>query len=137
MIPWLGAFLFTQVVECPIYAASLRQRPGSWSLRFAIAFGASAITHPVVWFVIPWLWYRFHLGRLLSWLPWYDGALGYAGGYWGMVVLAEVFAVGVEGLYLRRVHPARSLAVALAWALGANLASVSLGFASRAFFGWP
>ena len=121
MIPWLGAFVFTQAVECPIYMWALKRRPGSWTLRLAIAFGASAITHPVVWFVIPWLW----------------NALDRVGGYWGMVVVAELFAVLVEGIYLRLVHPARSQALALGWALGANLASVTLGFASRAYFGWP
>ena len=45
---WAFAFLFTQVVEIPIYMRGLRVGPVK-------AFGASAITHPVVWFVIPHL----------------------------------------------------------------------------------
>ncbi len=117
MIPWLGAFVFTQLVECPIYVAALRKSERSWALALAIAFGASAITHPVVWFVIPWLW----------------NALHRAGGYWGMVVAAELFAILVEALYLNRLGLRR----ALVWAFVANLSSVTLGLISRAIFGWP
>jgi hypothetical protein len=106
---WLAAFAFTQAVEVPLYTWALRRR----RVAALWAFGASALTHPVVWFVMP----------QLSW----------PGGYWGYVAAAETFAVGVEALYLR------SLGVRwpLLWALLANGASASLGLASRAWFGWP
>jgi hypothetical protein len=131
---WFGAFVFTQAVEVPIWAHALReQRDASvlWGLRpradgegdlarapwptwavVAVAFGASAITHPFVWFAFP----RFQ--------PW---------GYWAMVLQAEVFAVVVEAVYMR----AFGLSRALGWSLVANGASAGLGMLSRSFFDWP
>ena len=47
---WLTAFVLTQIVEVPILAAWLRGRP--WPRRLGLAFGASAITHPILWFVL-------------------------------------------------------------------------------------
>ncbi|MCC6551948.1 MAG: hypothetical protein IT372_02855 [Polyangiaceae bacterium] len=103
---WLSAFLFTQVVEVPIYR-------GLAGTGWLPAFGASALTHPIVWFVIPSLW---------------------RDNYWGMVALAETFAVVAEAIYLGVgfgvKHPLR-------WSLLANAASAGLGLASRAAFGWP
>lgn len=103
---WLTAFLFTQLVEIPIYAVFLR-------VRLPAAFGASAITHPVVWFVIfPYVP-----------LP-----------YLGLIALAETFAIVVEAGYFRvllgrpRVWP---------WALAANGASFATGLLSRWLFGVP
>lgn len=94
MTTWLCWFLFTQIVEIPIYSWPLRG-------RVAVAFGASAITHPVVWFVFP---------RLIhAWLP--------------MAICAELFAVAVEALWLRAFGVKR----ALLWSLVANSASFGLG----------
>lgn len=49
---WARAFLLTQMVEMGVYL-HVHPRPRPWRERIAIAFGASAITHPIVWFVIP------------------------------------------------------------------------------------
>jgi hypothetical protein len=123
MLPWLAAFAFTQVVECPIYLLALRGAPGpdpqarAWWRRLVIAFGASAITHPVVWFGFPRLW----LG------------LGYPGGYWAMVAAAEAFAVCVEASYVRGFRVPQPWA----WSVLANAASFGLGMASRTALGWP
>jgi len=103
---WLSAFLFTQVVEMPIYARLAR---AGW----IAAFGASALTHPIVWFVIPAL------------VP---------GDYWVMVAVAETFAVVAEALYL---HFGFQVRRALLWSLLANASSASLGMMSRYLFGWP
>ena len=52
---WALAFLFTQMGEVPIYAVGLR-------VGLLPAFGASAITHPVLWFAVfpylhlPYIW---------------------------------------------------------------------------------
>jgi hypothetical protein len=105
---WLAAFLLTQLVEVPIYAKALRGRAH-------IAFAASAITHPAVWFGFP------HLGRALD--------LSYP----MTVACAEVFAVGVEWLWLRHF----GVKHAWAWSLGANAASVIVGLSLRAWIGWP
>ena len=117
---WLGAFAFTQAVEVPIWAYALAAHrrldrddtPWPFWLCVAVAFGASAITHPVVWFVFP------------RWAP---------GGYVAMVLQAEAFAVLVEAGYTGLLGLRRPLA----WSLVANAASAGLGLLSRATFGWP
>lgn len=117
---WLGAFLFTQAVEVPIWAYALRRQrdvpvgrePWPAWVVLATSFGASAITHPFVWFAFP------------RYAP---------GGYEAMVVQAETFAVVVEAIYTS----AFGLRWAFAWSLAANGASAGLGLLSRAIFGWP
>jgi hypothetical protein len=103
---WLYAFLFTQMVEIPIYAVGLR-------VSLLAAFGASAITHPVLWFV---LFPHLHLSYL--WL----------------VVVGESFAVLVEAAYFAFVFRRRR---ALLWSLLANASSLGLGLLSRFLFGMP
>lgn len=77
------------------------------SLRHAIliAFGASAMTHPIVWFGFPLV------------IPLI--------GYWPMVVCAEAFAIGSEAYYMR----GEGMRRALLWSLAANGASFGLGAA--------
>ena len=108
LLPWLGAFVFTQLIEVPLYARALRHRRRRW----AWAFGASLITHPLVWFVLPHAW---------------------PGGYWHQVAAAEAVAVVGETLWLGALGVPRSAW----WALGVNALSASLGLLSRAAFAWP
>lgn len=108
---WLGAFALTQLVETPIHGRALAHR-GGWPTRLALGFGASLFTHPIVFFGFP----RF--------FP-YDHGFG--------VAAAELFAVAAEALYLRRL----GVEQAVAWSLLANGASLLVGYASRALFGWP
>jgi len=103
---WLFAFAITQAVEVPIYFAAHRA-----PMRAAKAFGASAITHPVVWLVFP----------LLA-----------QASYWRAVAVAEIGVVAVEALYTRAFGVRR----AWAWALGANAASCAVGYAIYAALGW-
>jgi hypothetical protein len=112
---WLVAFAFTQAFEVPIYLWVMRRQAVELSTlgRLLVAFGASALTHPIVWFVLP---------RLQSTL-----------GYWGYVAVAEVFAVLVEAAYVARFGVER----ALLWAFVANAASASIGLTSRWLFGVP
>lgn len=105
VIDWLSAFAFTQLIEVPLYSYLL----GCSGLR---AFGASALTHPVIWCVFPYL----HLG------------------YAWAVALAEVFAWLAETAYFARPYGVRR---ALATALLANGASAVLGSLSRWLFGVP
>lgn len=109
MSAWLAAYAFTQLVEVPIYVAATRGR--SLAQRLAIAFGASAVTHPFVWFVWPELVRPYLL----------------------FVVVAEVFAIAVETAWLA----AFDVKKPLAWALGANLVSVGLALVSRSLLGFP
>lgn len=103
---WALAFFFTQLFEMPIYWRA------SKSLR--VGFFASAITHPIVWFVFPEL-------------------MDHGVGYVPMVLLAETFAVVVEGVWLRFNRVPR----AFLWSLGANAFSVCCGLVLRSLFGFP
>jgi hypothetical protein len=123
MIDWLLAFAFTQAIEMPIYR---RWAKTTW----AQGFGASALTHPFVWFVIPGLVDRAYL----AWLaPTPSLRLGDFGRYALMVAVAETFAVVAEALYLAYLDRRRPLL----WALVANATSASLGLLSRHLFGVP
>jgi hypothetical protein len=104
---WLRAFIFTQLIEVPIYARGLR-------CGIPAAFGASALTHPIVWFVI------FH--------PRWQA------GYGTKLIVAELFAWLAEAAYFRLVWRRPR---ALLWALVANAASLGLGLLSRRLFGGP
>lgn len=107
MSAWLRAFLFTQLIEVPIYARTL-------DCSIPVAFGASAITHPIVWFGF--------------FSPWLDAD------YESRVIAAELFAWLVEAAYFTFLFNKKH---ALLWAFAANGASVSVGFLSRALFGAP
>jgi hypothetical protein len=104
---WLAAFVFTQIIEVPIYTRWLRCSP-------LVAFGASAITHPIVWFGF------FHP----AWHAPYALKL----------VLAEVFAWLVEAAYFGLILRQRRV---LLVALVANAASLGVGLLSRWLFGAP
>jgi hypothetical protein len=104
---WLRAFLFTQLIEVPIYMRGLRCSP-------LVAFGASALTHPVVWFVF------FSPRWPIGYLP--------------KLIAAELFAWLVEGAYFRL---AFGKTRAWRWSLVANAASLTLGLLSRRLFGAP
>lgn len=115
MMRWAVAFAFTQLVEVPVYLAAMRRQrfDARRAVRFCAAFGASALTHPIVWFVFP---------RLLS-----------RQGYWTLFAAAEAFAVVAEGCYLGLFGLRR----AFRWSLCANALSVGLGLALRSCVGWP
>jgi hypothetical protein len=104
---WLRAFLFTQLVEVPLYMRGLR-------CGLPAAFGASALTHPLVWFV-------FFSPR-------------WQAGYTTKLVAAELFAWLAEAAYFRF---ALRRPRALLWSLIANAASLGLGLLSRHLFGAP
>ena len=110
MNEWLLAFLFTQAVEVPIYSVALNRRPVA--PRFAIAFGASLLTHPIVWALV---------------ICYGDG------GYWRVVAGAESLAVLVEAAYLH----AFEVRSAAGWSLLANASSLGLGMLSRLVMGFP
>lgn len=103
---WLFAFAFTQIVEVPIYRRLFR-------CSLLRAFGASALTHPVVWFVI---------------FPHWDAT------YVVKSIGAELFAWSVESAYFAWTVGLRR---AVAGAFVANAASVGLGLLSRSLFGVP
>jgi hypothetical protein len=93
---WATAFAFTQIVEIPISS------PGSIRRR-SEAFGASAITHPIVW------WVCAESGWRASWTT--------------RTVVGELFAVIVEALYFGVTYGLRRGAI---WSLIANGVSFGL-----------
>ncbi len=106
LLRWLRAFVFTQIVEIPIY----RRTFGS---RLLEAFGASAITHPVVWwFNASHLWH-------VSWTT--------------RAVACELFAWWVEAAYFAALGRRR----ALWWTFVANGTSFGLGLFCWALFRLP
>ncbi len=100
---WAVAFLITQAIEVPLY---LRVT------TFRVAVLASTFTHPIVWFVFPMVWPR---------------------GYTSMVVAAEVFAWGIEALWLKSLGVHR----AMLWSFIANGASFCVGLGLRRLFHYP
>ena len=107
---WLRAFVLTELVEAPIYRFGYRA-----SLPAALA--ASAITHPIVWFVF---FGPFAPFEGLSYLP--------------RVVMAETFAWLVEAGWL---SATTGRPRALGWSAIANLASIAVGTLTRALFEFP
>lgn len=103
---WLLAFALTQLIEIPIHARALSLAEHG-SSRWLLAFAASAMTHPFVYFAFP---------LLLS--P----------GTWGYLLVAESFAVTVEAAWLRKL----GVQDALLWSLVANASSVAVASALRA-----
>jgi hypothetical protein len=130
---WAAIFLFTQAVEVPLYVLVLRRslEPKPSILRAAaIGFGATAITHPVVTFVIPPV-----TAALFEWMAQRGIAVVWSGAFRWVVlaICCEGFAVGVEALYLMAFRLRR----ALLWSLAINFASASLGLCCSLAFGWP
>jgi hypothetical protein len=109
---WLFAFAFTQLVETGIYVQAVGDRP--WRERLAIGLGASAITHPLVWYVIP------------------DVGSSFGLGWWTTIAIAETFAVVVEAGWLAAFGVRR----AFLWSLAANMTSFSLGLFGYSRLGW-
>ena len=112
VLRWVWAFLFSELVETGIYVQALGNRP--LRERLAIGLGASAITHPLVWYVIP------------------DVTSSFGLGWWTTVAIAEVFAVLVETGWLAAFGVRR----ALLWSVAANMTSFSLGLFGYSRLGW-
>jgi hypothetical protein len=104
---WLKAFLFTEMVEVPLYMRAL-------GVSLPVAFGASALTHPIVWFV-------FFSPRFTA-------------GYGVRSVAAELFAWLAEGAYFRFGWKCPR---AWRWSFCANAGSLTLGLVSRHYLGVP
>jgi len=109
LLAWLRAFAFTQLVEVPIYVRGAR-------VSAAQGFVASALTHPVLWFVI------FPLSPAS-----YDTT----------TVVGELWVWLTEAAYLRLMRYEPRLHRALLWSLIANGASLGLGELCRLLVGYP
>jgi hypothetical protein len=106
---WMVAFAFTQLVEIPIYVTALQ-------VSVVAAFGASALTHPLLCFV-----YLPHAHVLGVAYPW-------------QLVLGEAVVYLVETAYFLVLFRKRR---AWLWSAVANIASFATGMLSRRLFGMP
>jgi hypothetical protein len=104
MTTWLHAFLLTQAIEIPLYLWAGRRV--ALCQRWLAAAGASAVTHPVLWFCFPW-----------------DRAP-----YVQCLVAGESFVVFTEAFLLAQAGYRRPLAVSLM----VNAASAAAGLALHA-----
>lgn len=107
---WLRAFGLTVVVEAAVVLPLLRRHELRRSRLAAVVVLVNLATHPLVWFLFPGLAAR-HSVR---------------------VILAEVFALGVEGAAYAIVLPGVGAGRAMMVSLAANAASVAVGLALRA-----
>jgi hypothetical protein len=123
---WLVAFALTQAVECPIYVRAFR-------VRLPVAFAASALTHPVVCFVLPALWRAVYLATVTAHPSWKLSPGAYFVGYGA---LAEPLAVIAEAAWLawRARLPWRRAFLA---SIVANTASALVGLLCSWLTGWP
>ncbi len=107
-LAWFSAFVLTQCVECPIYYRALSSGRRAWFRAFWI----SALTHPLFFLLLPFLFGSEVLRPL-----------------W----MVEVLVVAMEFIILRWM----GVKSALAWALCANGASLLVGGMTRSLWGWP
>ncbi len=105
---WAVAFMLTQLVEIPIYLRFLRRTARPAAERTAIAFAATAITHPLLWFAGPVV-------------------VGASASFATFLALVEAFAIAAEAAWLAAFRVPRPL---LASAL-ANATSVAVGLVLR------
>jgi hypothetical protein len=103
---WALAFALTQLVEVPIWMRAFPK-----PMRALKAFGATAITHPLLWFVFVPMW---------------------RGDWWTMFVVGELLVVAIESAYARALGVKRPLA----WSFVANGASAGLGLLLYSALGW-
>lgn len=126
ILRWLSAFALTQCVEMGFYVnahpGGARARP--LRERVAIAFACSAITHPLVWFVVQ--------EAAVEGLSALGLAQGPLSAHWAGVAVAETFAVTVEAAFLALFAVPR----ALLWSLAANATSVLFGFFCYLYLAW-
>jgi hypothetical protein len=125
-VRWLLAFTITQTIECLIYVRLFR-------IRWAVAFAASSITHPVVVFVIPKLWSLLYVRLAVELHMQLVSEATYAA---SCSIFAEAFAILAEALWLHSMTRMRVRYACMA-SLCANLASVAAGGACYVLTGWP
>jgi hypothetical protein len=113
---WLVAFLITVAVEAPIVLALTRGSETGTARRLALVVFAQLVTHPLVWFVFPYIvGLRGATATLLSEL-------------WAWLAEAVFYALVIRGITFTR-----ALALS-AFANGASvLAGVALAHVGRAF----
>jgi hypothetical protein len=124
LLRWVVAFAITQGVECPIYVRVFR-------LSLGRAFLPSAVTHPVVCFVMPLVWDA--IARAVQQRV---GPLSDELYFLGYGVIAEGFAFSAESFYFARICGLGTRRGILCAVVG-NAASGLVGLIASWLTGWP
>ena len=101
---WPFAFAITELIEVSIGWIIWRENSISKKRKFAILFGASLLTHPVVWFVLPFFMFETY-------------------SYEKYLIVAESFAFIAEATYYYCLHVQRPILLSLV----ANMCSFLTG----------
>ena len=109
---WLRAFVLTQLVELGVGTLMLLGEEASVLRRTGALFTASLLTHPVLWFIAPFLFES------------YDT----------YVVVSEVTITLVESVVLWRLVPTRTFWQALLTSAVMNGSSIVAGIIAEPFF---
>jgi hypothetical protein len=123
---WAIAYGLTQAVEVPIYLAAMRGSHEPIGRRMLVAFGASALTHPFVAILFPFLFAR-AFGPIPS--PHALTAEGAVRASFAFV-LFEGFAILAEAGYLHAFGIRRPLRTSLVANLASSLFGVVLTYAT-------
>jgi hypothetical protein len=113
---WLLAFLLTFVVEAPIVVALTRASEVGVARRVALVFFAQLVTHPLVWFVFPYI-------------------VGITGGtatllseIWAWLAEAAFYALVLRGVTVTRAVAVSALANGASVLVGVALSQLGHGF---------
>jgi len=109
-VAWLSAFVCTAAVELVVATPLLAPSGARWLRRAAVVVVANLATHPIVWFVLPDLWFP-NDARLVT---------------------SELFAIAIESSTYGLVWPELGIARVCAVAALANGASLGVGLLLRA-----
>lgn len=121
---WLLAFAITQIIEVPIYYCFCVPK------RFWVAFGASAITHPLLWGFVPDLWQNHGWTVVQMAGGWLDSPRAQD---IFVTTEAELAIVVIEGLWFHALGAKNPFL----WSLIGNSASCGFGLFLQATIGWP
>ena len=87
---WKLAFLITLLIEMPIYFLFMKVK-ASVHEKIFLSFAPTGITHPLLWFLVPWGEYDYSM----------------------LVVTGELAVFLIEGLYLKMMRVENPFLIAL------------------------
>jgi hypothetical protein len=111
---WLRAFLVTVAVETPIVVGATRASETGVARRFGLAVFAQLATHPLVWFVFPYIaGLRGSTALLLSEL-------------WAWLAEAVFYALALRGVTFTRAIAVSALANGASLVVGGAIARATM-----------
>jgi hypothetical protein len=118
---WFTAFLWTNLLELPVYVVMLRKYFAEWWVPWVLTLVVNSCTHPALWYLLPYVELTIpHVDPYVVWAVIAEGC----------VVCAEMLLILVALGYLSpspRPSVVRRLRIAFFSSLIANLTSAVLG----------